>query len=433
MPATTPNLGLPYPLGPDPVRVAPDIRALAEAVDEAITGGAVGPGYVRKDGDTMTGVLHANAGINIGSPLNPIRLFEDASATFPNGINISGDDLKFAPPPRYMQHINFGVGGSTTTPVAGNTGFGVQESYTYWRSDGGFAFYQKGTHATAALAPGSGGREFLSIDPWGGLWIGSGNVTSPNTPGQVHLYADAGSDSSRINFLCSHDLTNGYVGAYGGWVRLTATTEHNLPALLQSTDAHTRVQAGTYVDIYSGGGFAARFTEAKSFWIDKDHHDDMVVGGGWHNDWNSWRTTTNVDLTTNFYANKIGAGRGVGQEYLRMDIDQGKVGSITRSSTGVSYNETSDYRVKDVRGPVTGALEQLLNLKPVRAVYHLDESHTEVSTFVAHEVAEVVPEAVTGAKDAVDADGVPALQQLDTGKLIPLIVAAIQELAGKAA
>ena len=46
---------------------------------------------------------------------------------------------------------------------------------------------------------------------------------------------------------------------------------------------------------------------------------------------------------------------------------------------------------------------------------------------MAHELAEVVPEAVTGEKDAVDAEGKPVYQGIDQSKLVPLLTAALQE------
>jgi hypothetical protein len=49
-------------------------------------------------------------------------------------------------------------------------------------------------------------------------------------------------------------------------------------------------------------------------------------------------------------------------------------------------------------------------------------------SFIAHELAEVVPDCVTGEKDAVDEDGKPKYQAMDTSHLIATLVSAIQEL-----
>jgi hypothetical protein len=69
-------------------------------------------------------------------------------------------------------------------------------------------------------------------------------------------------------------------------------------------------------------------------------------------------------------------------------------------------------------------------LKPSRFNFITHPDRT-VDGFIAHEVAEVVPEAVTGAKDAVDEEGQPSYQGIDQAKLVPLLVATIQELEAR--
>ena len=51
--------------------------------------------------------------------------------------------------------------------------------------------------------------------------------------------------------------------------------------------------------------------------------------------------------------------------------------------------------------------------------------------FIAHEVQDVVPEAIVGEKDEIDKDGNPFYQGIDQAKLVPLLVAAIQELEAR--
>jgi hypothetical protein len=62
---------------------------------------------------------------------------------------------------------------------------------------------------------------------------------------------------------------------------------------------------------------------------------------------------------------------------------------------------------------------------------HGFETVTRVDGFLAHELADVVPEAVTGTKDAVGADGKPEYQGIDQSKLVPLLTAALQEALTK--
>jgi hypothetical protein len=104
-----------------------------------------------------------------------------------------------------------------------------------------------------------------------------------------------------------------------------------------------------------------------------------------------------------------------------------KAGSITVNGGGVSFNTSSDYRVKENVVNLTGACSRVkqLSVKRFNFISHPD---TTVDGFIAHEVATVVPEAITGAKDAVDANGDPILQAIDQSKLVPLLTAALQEV-----
>jgi hypothetical protein len=111
----------------------------------------------------------------------------------------------------------------------------------------------------------------------------------------------------------------------------------------------------------------------------------------------------------------------------------GYVASIVVNSSSVAYNTTSDYRLKENIAPMTGALAKVSALKPVTYTW---KSTGEASQgFIAHELAEVVPDCVTGEKDAVetytDEDGVeqtrPKYQGIDTSFLVATLTAAIQE------
>jgi len=101
------------------------------------------------------------------------------------------------------------------------------------------------------------------------------------------------------------------------------------------------------------------------------------------------------------------------------------VGSISVTTTLTSYNVTSDYRLKNTISPMTGALAKVALLKPVTYKWNFDGSNCE--GFIAHELAEVVPYAVTGEKDAIDENGKPKYQGIDTSFLVATLTAAIQE------
>jgi hypothetical protein len=102
------------------------------------------------------------------------------------------------------------------------------------------------------------------------------------------------------------------------------------------------------------------------------------------------------------------------------------VGTISTNGSSTAYNTSSDYRLKNNISPMTGALAKVALLKPVTYKWNADGSNGE--GFIAHELAEIVPDCVSGAKDAVDADGKPVYQGIDTSFLVATLTAAIQEL-----
>ena len=103
----------------------------------------------------------------------------------------------------------------------------------------------------------------------------------------------------------------------------------------------------------------------------------------------------------------------------------GLVGEIISTNSSTAYNTTSDYRLKENVAPMTGALEKVASLKPVTYTWKADGSNGQ--GFIAHELQEVVPDCVTGEKDAVDADGNPQYQGVDVSFLVATLTAAIQE------
>lgn len=109
-----------------------------------------------------------------------------------------------------------------------------------------------------------------------------------------------------------------------------------------------------------------------------------------------------------------------------------RVGYIDVGASATTYSTTSDYRLKENVEPLTGALARIAALKPSRFNF-VAEPDRIYDGFIAHEAAEVVSEAVTGEKDATDEDGNPLYQGIDLSKIVPLLVAAVQEQAAQIA
>jgi hypothetical protein len=105
-------------------------------------------------------------------------------------------------------------------------------------------------------------------------------------------------------------------------------------------------------------------------------------------------------------------------------------GSITTTTSATAYNTSSDYRLKENIVPLTGAVDRVNQLQVHRFNFIANPDKT-VDGFIAHEAQAVVPECVTGTKDAVDDDGNPVYQGIDQSKLVPLLTAALQEAIAK--
>jgi hypothetical protein len=102
-----------------------------------------------------------------------------------------------------------------------------------------------------------------------------------------------------------------------------------------------------------------------------------------------------------------------------------QVGTINTTTTTTSYSTSSDYRLKNTIVPMTGALDKVALLKPCTYKWNADGSDGQ--GFIAHELAEAEPGCVSGEKDAVDAEGKPQYQGIDTSFLVATLAAAIQE------
>ena len=138
--------------------------------------------------------------------------------------------------------------------------------------------------------------------------------------------------------------------------------------------------------------------------------------------------------------------------------DNGLIGSIQSGGSSTAYATSSDYRMKENVDYTWDATTRLKQLKPARFNFIADDTNTLIDGFIAHEVSSIVPEAVTGAKDAMavetryTADDVETQgdtpsknvgdpktysstkidpQGIDQSKLVPLLVKTIQELEAR--
>ena len=106
------------------------------------------------------------------------------------------------------------------------------------------------------------------------------------------------------------------------------------------------------------------------------------------------------------------------------------IGGISFYGSSTTFNTSSDYRLKENIIPISDSITRLKQLKPSRFNFKQYPKIT-IDGFLAHEVQKIVPEAVTGNKDELDLNGKPVYQAIDHSRLIPLLVASIQELEAR--
>jgi hypothetical protein len=117
-------------------------------------------------------------------------------------------------------------------------------------------------------------------------------------------------------------------------------------------------------------------------------------------------------------------------EVVRFYNQNGKVGHIDTEDSATAYVTSSDYRLKENEVAISDGLTRLNKLKPYRFNFKTKKDKT-IDGFFAHEVSDIVPNAVMGEKDALEDDGEINPQGIDHSKLVPLLVSAVQELSAE--
>jgi hypothetical protein len=130
--------------------------------------------------------------------------------------------------------------------------------------------------------------------------------------------------------------------------------------------------------------------------------------------------------------NNHGSGTPSGYAYMQFGYAGSSIGSITQNgTTGVLYNLTSDYRLKNNQQPLTGAKDFIMALQPKK--WQWWDGSGEGVGFVAHEFMEIAKYSGHGEKDAVDADGKPIYQSIQpsSSEVMANLVSFIQELSAQ--
>jgi hypothetical protein len=237
----------------------------------------------------------------------------------------------------------------------------------------------------------------MTLDASGNFMVGA---TSP-------LYSTSNRGNITLNGASTAILGLGIAGVATGYLY----TDANVVSLgAESTRSMT---------FAVNGSERARIDSSGNLLVAKTANDDTTAGFR-YNAANKYLSLVR-DGNPALVVNRLTSDGNV-QEFWRSGT---VVGSVSVTTTATAYNTSSDYRLKNTIASMTGALAKVALLKPCTYKWNADGSSGE--GFIAHELAEVVPQAVTGEKDALDADGNIKPQGIDTSFLVATLTAAIQE------
>ena len=261
-----------------------------------------------------------------------------------------------------------------------------------------------GTSSPVAGTGFTADRKLLQIIP-----------SSGTANAQVHLGGVSGT-------ILDHDDSNN-----------TITTLRNLYGA-SSASAAMQLQSG-YMTFGTGTSYTERMRikSTGAVVVGKTTESGMATGSSvnmgicLNDSGNPGILTIQENTDANLYLSKAsGYSSGI---YTRFYVTGTQVGKIESNGSSTSYVTSSDYRLKENITPMIGALAKIALLKPVTYKWKANGSASE--GFIAHELQEVCPEAVSGKKDAVNKNGDIEPQGVDTSFLVATLTAAIQELNAK--
>jgi hypothetical protein len=312
-----------------------------------------------------------------------------------------------------------------TISSSGNVGIGSSPS-----ANAKFNVYNNTSDATYSVKIQGvfGNSDYLDSDAnnnfGGGLSETQFLNGASNRPAMISLGGslNTGEAMGVINFFRSGN-TDGYRARaqfYGG-VQTTGTANQHggFLAFLTADDGQTNSQER--MRITSGG---VVYINASSNPLPSNAQPQFAVIGGAGTDAVAIKHTVDGNNTFNIW--QTGTSQHNAIAFYKGDSQTNR-GNIVVTTSGTSYNTISDYRLKENITPLENGLDRVLQLKPSK--FNWIETGNESEGFIAHELQEYFPDAVTGEKDAVySSTGNIKPQSVDYGRITPLLVKAIQEL-----
>ena len=329
--------------------------------------------------------------------------------------------------PQYSFAI--GVGDTQDYNVSNGAGMGIGFTYK-WNTSGQYAlgcgirgFKENTTDGNYAGAMafytrpnGAGAGEKARLSSAGTFGVGTANPDSNykiDCNGRLRI--GDGNAGHRIQFSRSglgDELVIG-VDGYGSSTNNEAVIQSSINS---GRPLVFRTSNGDRLRIAANGRVGVQETEAKIGGFAENLQVRATYGGGQYG-----------------IAVKLNQSSGALMRFATKNPTDGNdnlCGNISGNGTSCSYNTSSDYRLKENDVKISDGISRLKQLRPIRFNWKSDSSFTQ-DGFFAHEVSPVVPESVTGEKDAtVDSKG-EGYQNIDHSKLVPLLTAALQEAVAR--
>jgi hypothetical protein len=261
-----------------------------------------------------------------------------------------------------------------------------------------------GIQSNGIIFSATNGSESARIDSSGNVGIGNDNTGSTNILKNFTTPHQVGSQGATINF----GMEDGSFAGMSVVNEASSSPSHNAQFITFSTHLGG-ISAAERARITSAGNLLVGTTSALS-----QTGRATFVGAG-----NGLVTQVGNSSTAYQSTNTSGTSAYYAAIFSNNGNTFSTCGTIQVSGSTTSYNTSSDYRLKENVAPMTGALAKVLELNPVTYTWKVDGSDGQ--GFIAHELQEVAPYAVSGEKDGEQMQGV------DYGKITPLLTAALQE------
>jgi hypothetical protein len=260
-----------------------------------------------------------------------------------------------------------------------------------------FSFYQAASGTAGNTATFT---QAMTLDASGNLGIGT---SSPA------YKLDVSGDRARIVNTGVAELITSSSGGGGNWEFGVDASGNGFIYSGQSKYLAVSTSGSERMRITSAGDLLVGTTTSRGRITCEAASGDLITG---------YTTST----STGYVYNSTSATVSNAAYFVKAGTEAGKITVVANSTT---YATSSDYRLKENIEPITGALAKVDALKP--CTYTWKNTGEASEGFIAHELAEVCPQAVVGEKDAVYEDGSINPQGIDTSFLIATLTAAIQE------